>query len=115
MRVVVSTVGTTPYGIPKYLVDTIQLTLNKNQHKVKKLNIISFASSQIEPDEIQVSYEVTKLYPSLLIDKVNDVILLQSNGNYKYLETRTEITLIDIQQLVELCVSEFSFLRDNVI
>lgn len=70
---------------------------------------------KFEPDEIQVSHEVTKLYPSLLIDKVNDIILLQSNGDYKDLETRTEIMLIDIQQLVELCVSELSFRRDNVI
>ena len=56
MRVIVSAIGTPPYGISKYLVDIIQPTLNKNQHKVK--NSRSFVSQaktwKIEPDEIQV-------------------------------------------------------------
>ena len=42
MRVIVSTIGTLPYGILKYLVDIIQPTLNKNQQKVK--NPKSFVS-----------------------------------------------------------------------
>ena len=79
MRVVLSTIGTPPYGISKYLVDIIQPTLNKNQHKVK--NSKSFVSQaqtwKIEPDEIQVSYDVTNLYPSIPIDKAIDVILQQ--------------------------------------
>ena len=37
MRVIVSTTDNAPYGISKYIVDIIQVTLNKNQHKVKKL------------------------------------------------------------------------------
>ena len=35
MRVIVSGIGTPPYGISKYLVDIIQSTLNKIHHKVK--------------------------------------------------------------------------------
>ena len=31
-RVILSTIGTPPYGISKYLVDILQPTLNKNQH-----------------------------------------------------------------------------------
>ena len=54
MRVIVSTIGTPPYGILKYLVDIIQPKLNKNQHKLK--NSKSFVSQaqtwKIEPDEI---------------------------------------------------------------
>ena len=38
MRVIVSTISTLPYGISTYLVDIIQPTLNKNQHKVKTQN-----------------------------------------------------------------------------
>ena len=38
MRVIVSTIRTLPYGISTYLVDIIQPTLNKNQHKVKTQN-----------------------------------------------------------------------------
>ena len=79
MRVIVSIIGRPPYGISKYLVDIIQPTLNKNQHKVK--NSKSFVSQaqtwKIEPDEIQVSYDVTNLYPSIPIDKAIDVILQQ--------------------------------------
>ena len=117
MRVIVSTIGTPLYGIPKYLVDIIQPTLNKNQHKVK--NSKSFVSQaqtwKIEPDEIQVSYDVTNLYPSIPIDKAIDVILQQLSEDYEDLKTRTKLTLVDIQQLIELCVSECYFLWDNVI
>ena len=35
MQVIVFTIVMPPYGILKYLVDIIQPTLNKNQHKVK--------------------------------------------------------------------------------
>ena len=77
MRVIVSTIGTPPYGISKCLVDIIQLTLNKNHHKLK--NSRSFVSQaqtwKIEPDEIQVSCDVTNLYPSIPIDKATDVII----------------------------------------
>ena len=65
LRVIVSTIGTPRYGISKYLVDIIQPTLNKNQHKIKKSK--SFVSQvqtwEIEPDQIQVSYDITNLYP----------------------------------------------------
>ena len=70
MRVIASTIGRPPYGISKYLVDIIQPTLNKNQHKVK--NSKSFVSQaqtwKIEPDEIQVymmSQTFIHQYPSI--------------------------------------------------
>ena len=117
MQVIVFIIGTPPYEISKYLVDIIQATLNKNQHKVK--NSKSFVSQaqtwKIEPDEIQVSYDVTNLYPSIPINKVIDVILQQLSEDYEDLKTRTKLTLVDIQQLIELCVSERYFFRDNVI
>ena len=77
MRVIVSTIGTPPYGISKYLVDIIQPTLNKNQHKGKSSkSFVSQAQTwKIEPDEIQVSYDVTNLYPSISIDKAIDVTM----------------------------------------
>ena len=117
MRAIVSTIGTPPYGISKYLVDIIQPTLNKNQHKVK--NSKSFVSQaqtwKIEPDEIQVSYDVTNLYPSIPIDKAIDVILQQLSEDYEDLKARTNLTLVDIQQLIGVCLSEYYFLWDNVI
>ena len=117
MRVIVSTIGTPPYGISKCLVDIIQPTLNKNHHKVK--NLRSFVSQaqtwKIEPDEIQVSYVVTNLYPLIPIDKAIDVIMQQLSEDYEDLKTRTKLALVDIQQLIELCVSECYFLWDKAI
>ena len=49
------------------------------------------------------------------IDKAIDVMLQQLSEDYEDLKARTKLTLIDIQQLIELCVSEFYFLWDNVI
>ena len=48
MCTIVSIIGTSPYGISKYLVDIIQQTLNKKQYKVKKLKMICFASTNME-------------------------------------------------------------------
>ena len=60
MRTIVSTMGTAPYGTSKYLVDIIQLTLNKNNHRV--INSSSFvdeaATWETTQEEIQVSYDV---------------------------------------------------------
>ena len=111
------TISTPPVGISKYLVDIIQLTLNKNQHKVEiSKSFMSQAQTwKIEPNEIQVSYDVTNLYPSIPIDKAIDVILQQLSEDYEDLKTRTKLTLVDIQQLIELCASECYFLWDNVI
>ena len=117
MQVIVSTIGTPPFGISKYLVDIIQPTLNKNQRKVR--NSKSFVSPvqtwKIEPDEIQVSYDVTKLFQSIPIDKAIDAIPQQLSEDYEDLKARTKLTLVDIQQLIEVCVSECYFLWDNVI
>ena len=117
MRIIVSTIGTPPYGISKYLIDIIQTTLNKNQHKVKSSRsfVLQAQTWKIERDEMQVSYDVTNLYPSIPIDKAIDVILQQLSEDYEDLKTRTKLTLVDIQQLIELCVSECYFLWDNVI
>ena len=117
MRVIVSAIGTPPYGISKYLVDIIQPTLKKNHRKVK--NSRSFVSQaqtwKTEPDEMQVSYDVTNLYPSIHIDKAIDVIIQQLSEDYEDLKTRTKLKLVNIQQLIKLCVSECYFLWDNVI
>ena len=116
MRLIVSTIGTPPYGISKYLVDISQPTLNKNKDKVKHSK--SFVSQpqtwKVEPDEIQVSYDVTNLYPSILIDNAIDVILQQLNEDHEDHKTRTKLTLVDIQKLIEFCVIECYFLWDNV-
>ena len=79
MRVIVSTIGTPPYGISKYHVDIIQPTLNKNHPEVKnsRLFVSQAQTWKIEPDEMQVSYDMPNLYQSIPIDKAIDVIIQQ--------------------------------------
>ena len=114
-RVIVSTIGAPPYEILKYLVDTIQPTLNKNQHKVRNSEsfVLQAQTWKIEPDQLQVSYNATKVFQSIPIDKAIDVILQQLSEDYEDLKARTKLTLVDIK-IMELCVSECYFLWDNV-
>ena len=67
--------------------------------KYGKLNQMKYKSS----------YDVKNLYASISIDKAIDVILQQLSEDYKDLKTRAKLTLVDIQQLIELCVSECYF------
>ena len=77
MHTVVSTIGTPHYGISKYLVKIIQLTVNKNQYKIK--NFVEFVNEaktwKISPAKIQGSCYVVNLYPSVAVDKAIDVIV----------------------------------------
>ena len=117
MRTVVSTIETPPYGISKYLVKIIQPTLNNRQHKIK--NSVEFINEaktwKISPTEIQVSYDVVNLYPSVPLDKAIDVIVEYLKNGFNNVKRRTKLTLVDIQQLTELCVSECYFLYNNLI
>ena len=113
---IVSTIGTPRYGISKYPEGIIQPILNKNQPKVKSSK--SFFSQvktwKIELDEIQASYDVANLYPSIPVDGAMDGIILQSINDYDNLKT-TKLVRIDILQLTELFIIECYFLRDNAI
>ena len=66
---------------------TIQPTLNKSQNKIK--NSVEFVNEaktwKISPTEIQVSYDVVNLYPSIPLDKAIDVIVeyLKNDFNYR--------------------------------
>ena len=117
MRTAVSTIGTPPYGFSKFLVKIIQPTLNKSQHKIK--NSVEFVNKakawKISPTEIQVSYDVVNLYPSVPLGKAIDVIVEYLKNDFNNVKTRTKLTLVDILQLIELCVSECSFLYNNLI
>ena len=117
MRTIVSTTGTAPYGTSKYLVDIIQPTLNKNKHRV--INSSSFvneaATWETSQEEIQVSYDVINLYPSIPIDKAITVLIDTLNNDLDDLNTRTKLTLTDIHKLMELCLSKSYFLYENEI
>ena len=54
-------------------------------------------------------------YLSIPIDKVIDVIKQQLSEDYEDFKKRMKLMSIDIRKLMELCVSEFYFLWDNVV
>ena len=116
MRTIVSTIGTAPYGTSKYLVDIIQPTLNKNKHRV--INSSSFvneaATWETTQKEIQVSYDVINLYPSIPIDKAITVLIDTLNNDLDDLNTRTKLTLTDIHKLTELCLSKYLLYENKI-
>lgn len=115
MRTVVSTIGTPQYGVSEYLVKIIQPTLNKHPHRI--VNSTSFVNEakewDIDPDEVQVSYDAVNLYPSVPIDKAIDVIVEILNNDIDDLKTRTKLSLVDIHKLLDLCLSICYFLFEN--
>ena len=117
MRTIVSTIGTPPYGISKYLVEIIQPTLNKNEYKVTNSTTFVEEAKQwrIEPTEVQVSYDIVNLYPSVPVNKALDVLIDQLNSDKRSLEARTKLSLKDIYELSELCLTKCYFLWNNKI
>ena len=117
MRPVVSTIGTPAYGTSKYLVSIIQPTLNKSLHRVinSKSFVLEAKGWDISPDEIQVSYDVVNLYPSIPIDQAINVIIDLLSRDIDDLKSRTKLSLTDIHQLVELCLSLNYFLFEHQI
>ena len=116
MRIVVSTIGTPSYGISEYLVKFIQHTLNKNETRIR--NSTSFVNNartwNISPDEIQVSYDVVNLYPSVPLKEATKVILDLLNEDTD-LKRYTKLSIVEIKTLIELCLSKCYFLWDNKI
>nr|XP_047124319.1 uncharacterized protein LOC105844437 [Hydra vulgaris] len=117
MRPVVSTINTPPYGTSEYLVSIIQPTLNKNKNRL--INSNSFVNEarqwKIDPNEIQVSFDVVNLYPSIPIDEAIPVIIDILNNDIDDLKTQTKLSLVHIHQLIELSLSICYFLNENKI
>ena len=104
MRAIVSTIGTLPYGISQYLVELIQPTLTKSKYKIA--NSLSFVNEAknwlVKRDEVQVSYDIVNLYPSVSIIIALDVLIDQLNNDKNDLMKRTKLRLKDIYELAEL-------------
>ena len=60
-------------------------------------------------EQIQVSYDVINLYPSIPIDKAIIVLIDTLNNDLDDLKTRTKLTLTDIHKLTELCLKSITF------
>ena len=117
MRAIVSTTGTPPYGISQYLVELIQPTLNKSKYKIT--NSSSFLNEAkdwlVKRDEVQVSYDIVSLYPSVPINKALNVLMDQLNSDKADLMKRTKLCLKDIYELAELCLNKCYFLWNGEI
>ena len=81
MKIVVSTIGTPNYGISNYLVKIIQPVLNKNKTRLKNsFDFISKGNSwNIDKDEVQVSFDIVNLYPSIPLKEANLILIDQLN------------------------------------
>ena len=116
MRLVVSTVGTPPHGLSAHLVKIIQPTLNKNPSRLKNsAAFVDIAKNwEISPTEVQVSYDVVNLYPSIPLKRATKVIidLLQQDED---LSRRTKLKIPEIKLLIELCLSKCYFLWNDEI
>ena len=116
MRLVVSTIGSPPYGLSSYLVGIIQHTLDKNPTRLK--NSAAFIDEaktwSISPTEVQVSYDVVNLYPTVPLKKATKVILdlLEKDEDFK---KYTKLTILEIKKLLELCLSKCYFIWNSEI
>ena len=115
MRTVVSTLGTPFYGTSAYLVRRIQPTLNKNPIRITNSAVfVSQAKDwDIDPDEKQVSFDVTALYPSVPIKKAIDVIMDILKSDEACVQQRTLLHLSDIRKLLQMCLSTCYFLWND--
>ena len=116
MRIVVSTIGTPSYGISKYLVSFIQHALNKNNRRLKNSETFVKEAKHwiISPNEVQVSYDVINLYPSVPLQEATTVILDILN-NDKDFKKYTKLTINEIKTLIDLCLSKCYFLWNDEI
>ena len=116
MRTVVSTVGTPTYGISQYLVELIQPVMNKNETKLK--NSSTFVNEakmwEISSQEVQVSYDIVNLYPSVPLKEATNILLemLAKDNEYK---SKTKLQITEIKLLIELCLSRCYFLWNDKI
>ena len=116
MRIVVSTIGTPTYGISKYLINFIQHILNMNETRLN--NSQSFVNEaknwNISTDEMQVSYDVVNLYPSVPLNGATSVIVDILNNDSE-LKQHTKLTISEIKMLIDLCLSKCYFLWNEEI
>ena len=110
-----STIGTAFYGTSKFLVDLIQPTLDTNEIRVKNSqSFVNEASTwDIEQTEVQVSYDVVALYPSVPIKRAIIAMVDILNSDFEAVSTRTKLSMKEIKTLMELCLSKCYFFWED--
>ena len=69
----------------------------------------------VKRDEVQVSYDILNLYPSLSINGALEVLIDQLKNDKDDLMKSTKLCLKDIYELAKLCLSKCYFLWNNKI
>ena len=109
--------GTPPYDISQYLVELIQPFLEKSKYTIT--NSSAFANEAkdwlVKTDEVQVSFDIVNLYPSVPINKALNALMDQLNSDKVDLMKRTKLCLKDIYELAELCLNKCYFLWNGEI
>ena len=116
MWIIVSTIGTANHGLSKFLVDLIQPMLNENDTRL--LNSRKFVETasewDVDPTEVQVSYDVVNLYPSIPIEAACNVVTGMLSNDDEF-QNRTSLSIPEVDSLIKLCLSKCYFVWDNEI
>ncbi|XP_065678453.1 uncharacterized protein LOC136093394 [Hydra vulgaris] len=112
MRVIVSTIGTTTYKISKFLTDMIQPILNKNNtHLKNSQQFVNLANSwNIDKDEIQVSYDIINLYPSVPVKEAIIILIERLKNDPSF---TSKFTFDEIKTLLDICLLHCYFLFEH--
>ena len=115
MQALVSIIGTLPSDVSHYLVELIQLTLNKSNNKIKNLSLFLNEAKNclVQGNEVQVICDIIDPYSSVPINKALDVLIDRLNNDKDDLMKRTKLSLKDIYEVVQLCLSKCYFLSKN--
>jgi hypothetical protein len=97
--------------LSKYLADILKPLACTSPHSVKNVNafLSKIKDIHVEPDEIMISFDVLSLFPSIRLDAAQLITekLLTNNTSW---QTKTELNIQDIIDLLDLCLStEFCF------
>nr|XP_047127809.1 uncharacterized protein LOC124808648 [Hydra vulgaris] len=116
MRIIISIIGTPNHGISEFLVKTIQPVLNENPIRLKNsFDFIKKAENwSVANNDIQVSYDVVNLYPSISLKEATVILLEQLNKSLSY-KNLTKLSIPEIKQLIELCLYQCYFHWNNEI
>jgi hypothetical protein len=114
MRDIVSTIGTPVHGLSQYLVKIIQPTLDKNEVRLKNADaFVQRAKNwEISESEVQVSYDVVNLYPSVPINEAI-LIMVDTLKSDHSIKQRCKLNINEIKELIELCLSKCYFLWND--
>ena len=100
----------------KHLVKVIKPTLENETVSKNAAEFVEEAKQwKISPREVQVSFDVVAMYPSVPIKKAIVVIMDMLKADYNAVKTRTPFTLSHIKSLMELCLENSYFLWNDKI